>query len=84
MKKLLKALYMLSTVILSTVGIGHSAGALTMQNANPLVIKENTPLYLEHVSAINQSNVQIADHESHYSHQSHESHYSHRSHYSGY
>ncbi len=88
MKKLFKSLYLVGTIILSTVGLGHSAGAVTIPHNNPLAIHESTPLYLEHASVINQQhaqqNVQLADHESHYSHSSHDSHYSHRSHYSGY
>lgn len=89
MKKLLRALYMLGTVALSTVGLGQTVNTYAQQNTL-LTIRENTPLYLEHFSVINQhnaqANVQLADHESHYSHSSHashDSHYSHRSHYSG-
>ena len=91
MKKLLNALYILGSVMLSTVGMGQSAGAIAVQNVSPLVITETTPLYLEHATVINQQrsqqNVQLSWHESHsshYSHESHESHYSHRSHHSGY
>ena len=91
MNKLRKALYMLGTVMLSTVGMGQSPGALSVQNVSPTVIEENTPLYLEHATVINQQSaqqkVQLSWHESHhshYSHESHDSHYSHRSHHSGY
>ena len=58
MNKLVKALYMLGTAMLSTVGMGQYPGEMSVQNVSPTVIEENTPLYLEHATVINQQSAQ--------------------------
>jgi len=92
MKYFMKKLAIVLGIIISFVGISTSYGE-SVTSKNIALIKEDTPLYLEHVSNIhndflnsstNSSNTLAdADDDSHYSHYSHSSHSSHYSHYSG-
>jgi hypothetical protein len=85
MRNLIKKVSTILGIIISFLGISTRCGqSITVEKTD--LIKENTPLYLEHASNIHKdffdNSIMLTWHESHYSHYSHESHYSHYSHYS--
>lgn len=82
---LVGALYGLLAI--SGLSFAHHAIPTESKVAKISNVNQNTPLYLEHSSAISSNPADIIQsqhysHSSHYSHYSHESHQSHYSHYS--
>lgn len=84
MKSLIKSIALGIISAFAVLGININSSGASLQSSE-VKIKENTPLYLEHASTIQQDqekNNLLAWHYSHASHASHASHESHYSHYS--